>query len=264
MRCKYFNNGHTCEHDRGFTLIELLVVVSIISILMAILMPVLGKVRVVQMRLKCATNLRQIAYAWHLYLADHKAFYKGINTNHDFGGWHGTGGLALERPLNEYVGLPLDIDTEKPARLFRCPADQGGIFGMPEQELAWQFFGNSYQTNIILIGPTRIGMAPPGPVATLFAAIDKRMRAIKLTDVSAASSKVLLVGDNNWMSEWYPLIASHSKAWHGKDRYHNMAFLDVHVEFLKIRKGLFVTPAYNILPFRQLYSLAYEVQEEIE
>jgi prepilin-type N-terminal cleavage/methylation domain-containing protein len=264
MRCKHFHNDQQPEHNQAFTLIELLVVVSIISLLMAILMPVLSKVRVVAMRMKCATNLRQITYAWHLYVADHKVFYKGPNANHDFGGWHGTGGFAIDRPLNEYVGLPLSIDKEKAAKLFCCPADQGGILGLPDQEMAWQYFGNSYQTNIILVGPTRIGMAPPGPIAELFTEIDKRMKAVKLSDVSSDTSKVLFVGDNNWMSQWHPVIPFQSKAWHGEEGYHNVAFLDAHVEFLEIHKGLFIAPQYNVLPFRQLYELANRVQEEIE
>jgi hypothetical protein len=43
-----------------------------------------------------------------------------------------------------------------------------------------------------------------------------------------------------------------------------LAFLDGHVEFLEIYKGLYVTPEYSILPFRNLYKLAREVQEEVE
>jgi prepilin-type processing-associated H-X9-DG protein len=64
------------------------------------------------------------------------------------------------------------------------------------------------------------------------------------------------------MAEWHPLILQHSKAWHGKLRHHNVAFLDGHVEFLRIRKGLFVAPRYSVLPFRELYESAYAVQEE--
>jgi prepilin-type N-terminal cleavage/methylation domain-containing protein len=43
---------------RGFTLIELLVVVAIISVLIAILLPSLGRVKETARRTVCASNLR--------------------------------------------------------------------------------------------------------------------------------------------------------------------------------------------------------------
>ena len=57
-----------------FTLVELLVVVSIISLLLAILMPMWGKVRKQAKRVVCQNNLRQLGLGFEIYMHD----YNGI------------------------------------------------------------------------------------------------------------------------------------------------------------------------------------------
>ena len=105
------------RYKQGFTLIELLVVIAIISLLMAVLLPALRKARVLTKRIVCQSNLRQIAAAWQLYLKDSDGlFYQGLNTNHLFGGWRGTGFPVTDRPLNEYLGLDPNVPTEDGAK----------------------------------------------------------------------------------------------------------------------------------------------------
>jgi hypothetical protein len=195
-----------------------------------------------------------------MYLNDNEDyFYQGVNTNHDFGGWEGNGGFACYRPLNVYLNLSPDVNTENGARVFQCPSDRGGILGCPPAQQAYDYFGNSYQTNILLIGPDQIGV-PNGPRGILHQRINAKLRRLNCASVDN-SSHLLLVGDDPWVTGWMPQLP-HRLGWHDKKYYNNLAFLDSHVEFINIRKGLYVTDEYSVLPFKELYGLAYEVQKE--
>jgi prepilin-type processing-associated H-X9-DG protein len=235
-------------------LIELLVVIAVIAMLLAILLPALNKARQVAKRLACQSNLRQITLAWHMYLDDYDgAFFQGINAQFIYGGWEGILFLNQPRPLNKYLSLPPIPQSENEAKLFRCPADKGDT-GLP----CYITDGTSYVTNILLIGQDQIGWLPS---TELKDAINARLKNLNHSVVDNPD-RLLLIGDYGWGFQWLPSPYPQGVSWHGRKCHHNVAFLDGHVDFLHIRKGLYITNEYTVLPFKELYGLAHEVQVE--
>jgi len=62
----------TRKNPFGFTLVELLVVISVVALLMAVLLPVLGRVRKQGKALFCQANLRQWGMALRVYAQDNE------------------------------------------------------------------------------------------------------------------------------------------------------------------------------------------------
>jgi len=61
--------------NKGFTLTELMVVTSVTALMMAILLPVLGRVRQQGKSVVCLSNLRQLAIAADLYCNSNEGYY---------------------------------------------------------------------------------------------------------------------------------------------------------------------------------------------
>ena len=242
----------------GFTVIELLVVIAVISLLVALLLPALHGARILARRLLCKSNIRHIAVAWQMYLEDNDgAFYQGRYANVTYGGWRGIYPTLMNepRPLNKYFYLPSLPESENEAQIFRCPADDGGVigFGLP----FYGSVGTSYQTNVLLIGQDQKGWLPS---KELLDEINRRLVGMNLSRADNPA-RLLMIGDYGWANCWEPRLFRVGD-WHGRRCHHNLAFLDGHVEFLHIRKGLYITEEYTVLPFQDLYGLAREVQVE--
>ena len=135
-KLKNFSNG------AAFTLIELLVVISIIALLIAILIPVLGRARELGQRTVCLSNLRQLTLAWVTYAEEHDskivsgyAWSKIISSGVGIGmrrveGWLG-GAFSLPESRSAVIENPdkgalwpyiRDIDV------YRCPRGRSGHF----------------------------------------------------------------------------------------------------------------------------------------
>jgi prepilin-type N-terminal cleavage/methylation domain-containing protein/prepilin-type processing-associated H-X9-DG protein len=255
----------------GFTLIELLMVLAIISLLVAILLPSLSLVRARARLLGCGANLRSLATAWIAYVQDHDGrFYQGPNANVNYGGWKGIEDQGhWPRPLNPWVGLSgPDGVNERTAKVFRCPADRGGIPGYYVLQKAYRVNGTSYQTNLFLIGQNTFKWPFSERTAELDMAIAQKLPTLNISQV-ANHSLLVLIGDYGWVSQWDPTPLpdpnwKEQLEWHGRTDCHDVAFLDGHVEYREIRKGLYVTSEYRVLPFASLDGLACRVQGPAE
>ena len=111
----------------GFTLVELLVVIGIIAVLVAILLPVLGKARAQANRAVCLSNIRQLGTAILLYCNDNDGYFPTcafwdngvtyIPYPEDWIHWQSSRELN-DSAIAKYVGR-----GEKLKMLLRCPAD---------------------------------------------------------------------------------------------------------------------------------------------
>jgi prepilin-type N-terminal cleavage/methylation domain-containing protein/prepilin-type processing-associated H-X9-DG protein len=236
------------KSDDGFTLIELLVVIAIVAILLSILLPGLNKCKELTKKLTCQSNLKQIMIGWFLYFNDNDdAFPRRVNINHDFGGWEGTGGGNQNRLLNSYLNLEPVIKEESQKTVFYCPADRGGVLGRPESQRAYNHYGNSYQTNLFIIGSTLLQ-----PTNDLHIALNEKYQQhdiLRLPHITVAHYKLLFLGDNNWMDQVDPIVPDGGKDWHKKMSYFNMSFLDGHVDFICIPKDTYYNENFTTLPF---------------
>lgn len=87
------------KHSCAFTLTELLTVIAIIGILVAIIIPIIGKVRSNARASQCVSNLRQIGVAMLVYASENKNQYPAAVRH---------GGRSWDMELKDY-GVTKDV-----------------------------------------------------------------------------------------------------------------------------------------------------------
>jgi len=140
------------RRGKGFTLIELLVVIAIIGILAAMVFPVFARARESARKVVCLSNIKNIALAFQMYLADNNDTLPPEEHRQEVFDYFQTGpgggmeeeeiepGECTELPTaaNPYLQWPVILDEYiKNRDVWRCPSAKmeavaGFIYGIPD------------------------------------------------------------------------------------------------------------------------------------
>jgi prepilin-type N-terminal cleavage/methylation domain-containing protein/prepilin-type processing-associated H-X9-DG protein len=126
---------------RGFTLIELLVVISIVSLLIAILLPALAKARESSRTIKCASSIRQVTMLMTTYCQDSNEWIPSAWTwwrNDVPDAWYGSP-LFAKKGMGQYINN-LDLFQGCPSK----PDRKSKYYGISEILGAGGFGGASW------------------------------------------------------------------------------------------------------------------------
>ena len=122
---------HLPRRDRGFTLVELLVVIAIISLLIAMLLPALGKVRQATIKTTCATHIRQLSVGYASYAASNNDWLPQNNITYAGYGlstWETFSLFWIKDPLRDELNDNYGLTR----KLWDCPA---AIFPVPGSDV---------------------------------------------------------------------------------------------------------------------------------
>jgi len=131
------------RHHRSFTLIELLVVIAIMALLMAIIVPTVGKARESARKMLCGTNLRSIGQAIQAYLGENHSFYPPMAPMPKI--------EAVSNPLNPRPAMSeiLSPHVSGQTEVFRCPSDSirdaDMASGAEPETVYYKWQGTSYE-----------------------------------------------------------------------------------------------------------------------
>lgn len=204
----------------GFTLIELLTVIAVIGILAAIIVPVLGRVRVKAASAKSASNLRQLAVALNTHVAETGRV---------------TGSQIFDVQLAPYMGFKRGVNGQ-----FAMATE--AFFTHPREESTPRIAGaprRSYAQNNRYSGATDDrALGESGTVGKRYTRIPTPSRVMIYTERTGPGNPGGCVGQGSFTgihcTNHDPVTMAGSADWdtapNGTPGVFNYAFVDGHVE----------------------------------
>lgn len=238
----------------AFTLLELLISLAIVALLVGLMLPLLSGTQRLARRSICANNLRQLGLAWHAYMQETEQLPR--HTNEPDWAWGGVRFIGpdetpvadISRPINPYLDTDSGAESSVQLGVFEDAADRGITLRdapdtsvLPEGGTCYETFGTSYRANMLLLDSTRAG-------------IDLLRRPLKVAEITAQPSRLLLVADPVWYFAIQPEgapDAAYDARWHDKDTQSgNMAAFDGSVRWVAF--GPLPHPDFMIAPRPEL------------
>jgi len=206
------------NRPKAFTLIELLVVIAIIALLLAILMPTLGKVKQQARKLICSSNMRQMGIALGAYFVE--------NRDHlpDSSCYISDPDKYWINVLSDYLGEDL---------LFQCPSDRSKNFvdwNRPLDEQPPDARWSSFALNVLLDSQCQRCGGRYNNIKT----IPKPQHCIYVSESPSSWTSEDHVHPEMWL---YSIDqAKGNVAWDRHSERSNYLFADGHAELLEIEK----------------------------
>jgi len=136
---------HPSTPQAAFSLIELLLVIGIIALLVAMLMPALGRMRSRAKEISCMNNLRQVFLAARMYADENGGKLPKIEPMPSIPADPGN-------PL-ESMAQALGAQLSQQTAVLRCPQDQNGRFDREGTSYEWNATLNDKALDNITYGP---------------------------------------------------------------------------------------------------------------